>query len=275
MSAQGSAHRTRNDRPARGLVLAEMLLDLTIDGTMMAATATALLWKLALDGRARRQRGRVFEARGSPSVERETPAGGLDSEPSRADQQERSLAQGFFDWSTDTIISNLADNPELGPLVRKLVDEILPELADDPQIAMLIRAQAGAYLVHLQQEPEQVEPLVQVLVGRYLASLREHPEQLTPLVHALGDEYIAYLNEHPERVQGLLQSQGQSLANEVINQVRGRTVTADSFAEMLTRSLLRRPPREQLPEPLPELKARAGYRRSEDGRGPAQRVQDR
>ncbi len=251
-----------------------MLLDLTIGSTMMAAYATVVLWELALGGRSRRKRGRRLDARDSPSVERTSPAARLGPiEPSRADRPERSLAKGFFDWSTGTIISNLADNPELGPLVRKLVDEILPELADDPQIAVLIRAQAGTYLVHLQQEPEQVEPLVQVLVGRYLASLREHPEQLTPLVHELGDEYIAYLNEHPERVQGLLQRQGESLATEMINQVRGRAVTADTFAEMLARWLLRRPPREQLPEPQLELKARAGYLRSEDGHGPARRVE--
>ncbi|MCI0520725.1 MAG: hypothetical protein L0Z70_10795 [Chloroflexi bacterium] len=62
------------------------------------------------------------------------------------------------------------------------------------------------------------------------------------------DAFIEYLASNPE-LQDLVQAQSTGLANEVVEEVRERTVSADTFLEGLARSLLRRMPRSQMPEP--------------------------
>lgn len=76
------------------------------------------------------------------------------------------------------------------------------------------------------------------------------------------DEYIDYLTSNPE-VQELVQMQSTGLANEVIEEVRERTVSADTFLEGLVRSVLRRNPRAHLPGPPAEIRmSAASIRRS-------------
>jgi hypothetical protein len=75
------------------------------------------------------------------------------------------------------------------------------------------------------------------------------------------DTYIEYLASNPE-VQELVQSQSTGLANEVVEEVRERTVSADTFLEGLARSLLRRIPRSNLPPPPPEVRSHAASLRS-------------
>ena len=70
------------------------------------------------------------------------------------------------------------------------------------------------------------------------------------------DTYIEYLASNPE-LQELVQSQSTGLANEVVEEVRERTVSADTFLEGLARSLLRRLPRSALPEPPAALRTHA------------------
>lgn len=62
------------------------------------------------------------------------------------------------------------------------------------------------------------------------------------------DHNIAYLAHNPE-VEQLVETQSTGLANEVVEEVRERTVSADTFLEGLARSLLRRAPRSGLAEP--------------------------
>jgi hypothetical protein len=80
------------------------------------------------------------------------------------------------------------------------------------------------------------------------------------------DEYIEYLTSNPE-VQELVQQQSSGLANEVIEEVRERTVSADNLLEGIARSLLHRVPRAALPEPPPSLRKIAAPRtaRNKDG----------
>jgi hypothetical protein len=73
------------------------------------------------------------------------------------------------------------------------------------------------------------------------------------------DEYIEYLTSNPE-VQELVQKQSTGLANEVIEEVRERTVSADNLLEGIARSLLHRVPRAALPEPSPALRQIAARR---------------
>jgi hypothetical protein len=63
------------------------------------------------------------------------------------------------------------------------------------------------------------------------------------------DDVINYLGDKPE-VQELIAGQTTGLANEVLNEVRERTVSGDSFLEGIVRAVLRKTPRAELP-PLP------------------------
>ncbi len=76
------------------------------------------------------------------------------------------------------------------------------------------------------------------------------------LVQVQGDTYIEYLQqENPEAVSTLVQGQSMGVAEQILDEVRERTVTGDSLIETIARALLRRPPREQLPPSPPEIKA--------------------
>lgn len=102
-----------------------------------------------------------------------------------------------------------------------------------------------------------VEELVIRIAENYLAYLDAHPELIESLVREQADDYIDYLNKNPEQVQNLVQGQSTGLVAEVTDQVRERTVTADTFLEMLIRSLFRRGERveaavEMLPEEIVE-----------------------
>lgn len=70
------------------------------------------------------------------------------------------------------------------------------------------------------------------------------------------DETIDYLAENPG-VQQLITSQTTSLAEEVVEEVRERTVSADILLEGLGRALFRRKPRHSLPPPPVEAQLSA------------------
>lgn len=70
------------------------------------------------------------------------------------------------------------------------------------------------------------------------------------------DSSIASLTNNPQ-IEELIETQSVSLANEIIEEVRERTVSADTFLESLARALLRRVPRSQLPIPAEIIRKRA------------------
>ena len=113
------------------------------------------------------------------------------------------------------------------------------------------------YVVDNLSGNQTVDSLVQSVAGNYLAYLNEHPEQVEALIRSQGDEYIDYLNKNPEMVQNLLAGQSTGLANELVEEIRERTVSADNVFEMIARSILRRAQREELPEPPPDVQQRA------------------
>lgn len=71
-----------------------------------------------------------------------------------------------------------------------------------------------------------------------------------------NDMYLAYLAENPE-VRDLLQAQSTGLANEMVEEVRERSVSTDMLLEGKVRALLRRAPRTTLDAPPPVVRRRA------------------
>jgi hypothetical protein len=95
-------------------------------------------------------------------------------------------------------------------------------------------------VIHWIGSDPAIEELVKRIADNYIAYLNDHPELIETLIREQGDVYINYLNENPEQVQGLVQGQSSGLVAEVTDQVRERTVTADTLLEMTVRSLFRR-----------------------------------
>jgi hypothetical protein len=67
------------------------------------------------------------------------------------------------------------------------------------------------------------------------------------------DDFIDYLGDKPE-VQELIAGQTTGLAGEVLNEVRERTVSGDSFLEGIVRAVMRKTPRAELPPPSTEIR---------------------
>ena len=170
-----------------------------------------------------------------------------------ANQGERVLDQ----WALAGYVEQEQGQGLAGSITASVIDMVVTYLADNEAVAALIQAQAGQYLGYLNEHPEIVEGLVQKQVGEYLAYLHEHPDEIANLIKEQADRYIDYLNEHPESVQNLLQGQSLSMATGMMEEVRERGATTDSSLELLVRSLLGRPQREELPEPSPDLIERA------------------
>ncbi len=70
------------------------------------------------------------------------------------------------------------------------------------------------------------------------------------------DDFINYLGDKPE-VQELIAGQTTGLAGEVLDEVRERTVSGDSFLEGIVRAVMRKAPRAELPSPSTEIRRSA------------------
>ena len=68
------------------------------------------------------------------------------------------------------------------------------------------------------------------------------------------DYWIDYFAENPEVVD-LVSTQSVSFAEEVIEEVRERTVSADNLLESFYRTTFRRPSRDELPPPHPQARS--------------------
>lgn len=136
---------------------------------------------------------------------------------------------------------------------REMALDLTPELIDD--------------VVAVFADNEAIQDLIRVQAGEYLAYLDKDPEDLDPLVQKVGDQYIKYLRvENPDDVQELIAGQTMGMTTQLANEVRQRTVTADSVLEMFVRALLRRAPRQDLPKPPPKVQKLATFKGEEEMR---------
>jgi hypothetical protein len=97
-------------------------------------------------------------------------------------------------------------------------------------------------------------------VSRWIKIGRQEEQQSKALaekviIDTVG-EYIQYLADHPA-VEELVEEQSTSLATEVVEEVRERAVSLDTFLEGIARGMLRRIPRSSLPQPPAPIKMSA------------------
>jgi hypothetical protein len=178
------------------------------------------------------------------------------------------FAVGPISGIIDAVLAYLQDNPQIDRLIRTQIDRIIPVLASHPAVADLVLRQMEQILPELASS-QQIQDLIKAQAGLYLQYLQEHPEELEELVRSQGDDYIDYLNHYPAAVQTLIQGQSLGMASEVRDELRERTVTGDTIADTIVRSLFRLTPQEELPSPPEDVRRRAEY-----GRLPSDFVQE-
>jgi hypothetical protein len=110
-------------------------------------------------------------------------------------------------------------------------------------------------------QAQQIDDLVHTMVQNVIAYLQQNPEIIQNIVRSQGGIYIEFLRENPEPIQELVQGQSLSIVGEMQEGVREQLVTGDNVIELFARSIFRRAPREELPEPPPEVKAKAVRKR--------------
>ncbi|NOX62451.1 MAG: hypothetical protein GXP42_10995 [Chloroflexi bacterium] len=140
-------------------------------------------------------------------------------------------------------------NSRLAQPIRRRVEEA----------AIRGQAQVERWIELGGQEEERSRALTRAItedaIAEIVQALAQDPS-IRMLVQVQGDTYIEYLQqENPDAVQSLVQGQSLSMAGQLVEEVRERTVTGDSLIETLARALLRRPPREELPPSPPKVKA--------------------
>ncbi len=168
----------------------------------------------------------------------------------------------------DAVLEYLQDSPQVDRLIRAQIDRVIPLLAFHPGVVDLVLRQMEQVLPELASS-QQIQDLIKAQAGLYLQYLQEHPEELEELVRVQGDDYVDYLNHYPAAVQTLIQGQSLGMASEVRDELRERTVTGDSIADIIVRSLLRLTPQDELPLPPEDVRRRAEY-----GRLPSDFVQE-
>ncbi len=100
-------------------------------------------------------------------------------------------------------------------------------------------------------------------IGRYESA--QSKAALQTAVKQGLETTVSELSVNPE-IQQLIQSQSASLAGEVVDEIRERSISADNYFEAFARDLLKRPFRKALPEPPREVKEQAKPFRRYQGR---------
>ena len=169
---------------------------------------------------------------------------------------EHPAVERLIQVQVDKILPVLAESPAIQSLIMAQLDQILPELSDSADIQKLIEAQVDDFLPKL-ADNFAIQQLIRKQAGAYLLYLTQNSEQIQALIRQQGDIYIDYLNDHPDAVQNLVSGQSLSIAGQVMDEVRERTVTADTVAEMFARRILGRKARTEVEEPPEVVQRRA------------------
>lgn len=199
----------------------------------------------------------------------ETVVGDLESKGRTGLLAGEGVTTDVIGGAIDSVLAYLRQNPEIAALIDAQVERLLPVLGAHPAVQQLVRQQVHAILPELVNDP-LVQELIRAQAGQYIAYLQSTPDAVQPLIRQQGDIYIDYLNDHPTPVQTLVQGQSLSLAGQLRDEVRERTVTGDSLVDAIVRGVLRLKPREELPPPPEDVQ-----RRAESGRLTSDYIRER
>ena len=133
--------------------------------------------------------------------------------------------------------------------IEGLADRIISPLISPISKSRLFRPVNNQFNKLASRGQEQVNKWVQIGMAEEIHSR----ELLITATLSTVDTSIDYLSTNPD-VKDLVQSQSTSMINEIIEEIRERTVSADTLVEGIVRAALHLPPRYKLPEPPLEVR---------------------
>lgn len=162
--------------------------------------------------------------------------------------------QAMIGWAFD------AQERLLGPLLQEhRFRHLLLGLAN-PLISPLRSVYQHPIFTPLWQTVDRFAERGEQELARWIASGQQEEQHSRQLARVALDQTIdqtfKYLTKNPE-VTELVETQSTSLANELVEEVRERSVSADTFLEEMARSLLHRPARDELPGSPEAVRAHA------------------
>ena len=174
------------------------------------------------------------------------PPGGIanQNEEPDSDQILRYALIGMLFEAQGMVKSGFGSLGKMGRLVYRWTNPIIQPLASSRLLSPAKR-RYERLVSRGQQELDRW-----ITIGRQ-EETRSRTLVQTALTGSVNDT-IDYMAGKPE-IQQLIQAQTTGLAEEVVEEVRERTMVADILLEGFARSLFRRQPRYKLPPPPPEV----------------------
>jgi hypothetical protein len=177
---------------------------------------------------------------------------GLRSRGTHEEAEARAAASKAFGVTVSTATAS--------PVIDEVVDDVVGRIIDP-----VLRTALPKAFVALEEQPEQLVPLVEAIVGEVLQPIldsalptvmdlmKDRPELIVPMIESLVGEIIDpvlqealpkaidYLNQDPTVVRDLVRDQSTGIAGELAGTVRLRAVDVDDRIDRIAARLLRRP----------------------------------
>ena len=178
----------------------------------------------------------------------QAPAVYLEPKTSEEAEQRRQALIGLVFDLQDRILRGLATLHRVETLADRAVSPVLAPITK----SRLFRPLRNQFDKLVSRGQELVDQWVQI------GKVEEvHSRELVKTATLTTvDTSIDYLSTNPD-VKDLVQSQSTSLINEIIEEIRQRTVSGDTLVEGIVRAVLHLIPRHNLPEPPLEVRMRA------------------
>jgi len=149
---------------------------------------------------------------------------------------------------TDPIVTRVVESPDLDRVVERVlaspaVDGVITKVLDSPSTDRIV--------TQVLASPGLERLIVTVMESRLIADLTDH------VVHSEELQRVVFAVSQSPELRSAIAESSASLAGELADQVRTRTVVADDRAERLARRLLRRKPVPRMGPPEPPSPAGA------------------
>ena len=149
---------------------------------------------------------------------------------------------------TDPIVTRVLESPDLDRVVERVlaspaVDGVITKVLDSPSTDRIV--------TQVLASPGLERLIVTVMESRLIADLTDH------VVHSEELQRVVFAVSQSPELRSAIAESSASLAGEVADQVRAKTVVADDRAERVARRLLRRKPVPRMGPPEPPSPAGA------------------
>jgi len=149
---------------------------------------------------------------------------------------------------TDPIVTRVVESPDLDRVVERVlaspaVDGVITKVLDSPSTDRIV--------TQVLASPGLERLIVTVMESRLIADLTDH------VVHSEELQRVVFAVSQSPELRSAIAESSASLAGEVADQVRAKTVVADDRAERVARRLLRRKPVPRMGPPEPPSPAGA------------------